>query len=76
VDEDTACNRAKELLPEAEDALRVLRVGARRAFVLEVTGTPKAGKTSTLGLLEGFFKRAGYRVYTLRERAADCPIPS
>ena len=67
--------RARELLTEAVDILRVLRIGARRAFVLEVTGTPKAGKTTTLGLLHGFFKQAGYRVYTLRERAADCPIP-
>jgi predicted NUDIX family phosphoesterase len=67
--------RARELLTEAKKILRVLRVGARRAFVLEVTGTPKAGKTTTLGLLHGFFKQAGYRVYTLRERASDCPIP-
>lgn len=66
---------ALELLPDAEEILRVLRVGARRAYVLEVTGTPKAGKTSTLGLIHGFFKRAGFRVHTLRERAGDCPIP-
>jgi predicted NUDIX family phosphoesterase len=66
--------RAEHLLADAEQVLRVLRVGARRAYVLEVTGTPKAGKTSTLGLLHAFFRRAGFRVHTLRERAGDCPI--
>jgi predicted NUDIX family phosphoesterase len=75
VDEEAARHRAQELLPEAKKVLDILRVGARRAYVLEVTGTPKAGKTSTLALIEGFFKRAGYSVYTLKERAADCPLP-
>lgn len=75
MNEETSRERADKLLPEAKEVLRILRVGARRAYVLEVTGTPKAGKTSTLGLIEGFFKRAGYRVHTLRERASDCPIP-
>lgn len=64
-----------KLLRDAQDTLSILRVGARRAFVLEVTGTPKAGKTSTLGLMHGFFRRAGYKVHTLKERASTCPIP-
>lgn len=42
--------------------------------MLELTGTPKAGKTSTLNMLEGFFKAAGFRVSVLRERAAECPL--
>jgi len=25
--------------------------------------------------MDGFFRRAGFKVHTLRERAADCPIP-
>lgn len=64
-----------ELLKDAEEVLRALRVGARRAFVLELTGTPKAGKTTTLSTLQAFFKTAGFRVETLKERAADCPLP-
>lgn len=51
-----------------------MRLGARRAFVLELTGTPKAGKTSTLATLQAFFKSAGFRVSTLKERAAECPL--
>jgi len=66
---------APELLKEAEEVLRALRIGARRAFVLELTGTPKAGKTTTLSTLQGFFKAAKFRVETLKERAADCPLP-
>jgi len=64
-----------ELLKEAEDVRRAMRIGARRAFVLELTGTPKAGKTTTLSTLQAFFKAAGLRVETLKERAADCPLP-
>lgn len=62
------------LLEHARTLLRKLRVSARRAVVLELTGTPKAGKTSTLNMLEGFFKAAGFRVSVLRERAAECPL--
>ena len=51
-----------------------MRLGARRAFVLELTGTPKAGKTSTLAALQAFFKSAGFKVATLKERAAECPL--
>lgn len=64
-----------ELLEEAKAVLRAMRVGARRAFVLELTGTPKAGKTTTLSTLQSFFKAAEFRVETLKERAADCPLP-
>ena len=47
---------------------------ARRPYVLEVTGTPKAGKSTTILLLESFFKACGWRVHVVRERAAQCPI--
>lgn len=64
--------------PLAEQARRLkglLATQARRAFVLELTGTPKAGKTSTIRLLETFFKTCGWRVHVVKERAAECPIP-
>jgi thymidylate kinase len=64
--------------PLAEQARRLkdlLAKQARRAFVLELTGTPKAGKTSTIRLLETFFKTCGWRVHVVKERAAECPIP-
>lgn len=48
---------------------------ARRPYVLEITGTPKAGKTSTIGLVASFFKDCGWRVHVVKERAAECPIP-
>lgn len=51
-----------------------MRLGARRAFVLELTGTPKAGKTSVLTTLQAFFKEAGLRVSILKERATECPL--
>lgn len=63
--------------PLAERARRLkdlLAKQARRAFVLELTGTPKAGKTSTIRLLETFFKTCGWRVHVVKERAAECPI--
>src|SRR5262245_14952078 len=64
----------EQLLSKARAVLEALRLGARRAFVVELTGTPKAGKTTTLAVLQGFFKTAGFRVETLKERAADCPL--
>ena len=63
-----------ELLVQARDVLRAMRLGARRAFVLELTGTPKAGKTSVLTTLQAFFKEAGFRVSILKERATECPL--
>lgn len=62
------------LLERARQVLAAMRLGARRAFVLELTGTPKAGKTSTLAMLQAFFKSAGFKVSTLKERAAECPL--
>lgn len=63
------------LLKDAEDLRSILRTQARRAFVLELTGTPKAGKSTAVGVLHSFFKHAGYQVHVLRERAEKCPLP-
>ena len=67
--------RAPELAKEARRVLEIMRQHARRALVLEMTGTPKAGKTTAVTSLKAFFKECGYRVHLLTERAADCPLP-
>jgi predicted NUDIX family phosphoesterase/predicted ATPase len=63
------------LLDRARSVLSILRNQARRAYVLELTGTPKAGKSTSVSVLQTFFRQAGYQVHLLRERAADCPLP-
>lgn len=59
--------RARALLP-------IVRRQARRPFIVELAGTPKAGKSTALEVLRGFFKQCGYQVEVMRERAEDCPI--
>jgi predicted NUDIX family phosphoesterase len=54
-------------------AQRFKRVG-RKPVVLEFAGVPKAGKTTSLGQLQTFLKRCGFRVETVVERASVCPI--
>lgn len=63
------------LMIRAQQLLQVIRAQARRAFVLELTGTPKAGKSTSVATLQTFFSQAGYQVHLLKERAADCPLP-
>lgn len=65
----------ERFLTQARDLLGVLRMQARRAFVIELTGTPKAGKSTSVVALQTFFKEAGFQVHLLKERAADCPLP-
>ena len=38
-----------------------------RPFVVEFTGTPRAGKTSAIKNLEDFFKKAGFKVKVIEE---------
>jgi len=63
------------LKERAERLLRVVRKQARRSFVVELAGTPKAGKSTSVTLIEQFFKQCGFRVHLLKERAAECPLP-
>ena len=65
----------QQLLEQAQQLLAILRGQARRAFVIELTGTPKAGKSTSVTILRTFFAQAGYQVHLLKERAADCPLP-
>jgi predicted ATPase len=54
---------------------RTLRRQARRPFVLEITGTPKAGKTTLIAMVESFLRDCGWKVHVLKERAGECPLP-
>lgn len=65
----------ERLRREAEQLREILWRQARRAFVLELTGTPKSGKTTSVAILQSFFKECGFRVHVLNERAAECPLP-
>lgn len=63
-----------ELKDRAAKLLPILRRQARRPYFVELAGTPKAGKTTTLQVLRSFLKECGYQVDEMRERAADCPV--
>jgi hypothetical protein len=67
--------RKNELKRRAEELLPIVRRQARRAFVVELAGTPKAGKSTSVATIKQFFKTCGFRVHLLKERAADCPLP-
>ena len=62
-----------ELQKRAEAAVARFN-GARKPIVIEFAGVPKAGKTSTLGQIQAFLKRSGFRVEVVVERASVCPI--
>lgn len=47
---------------------------ARHPLVIEFAGMPKAGKTTTMSQVYGFFRRCGFRVEVVVERASVCPI--
>ena len=48
--------------------------GARKPIVIEFAGSPKAGKTSTIGQIQTFLKRSHFRVSVVVERASVCPL--
>jgi hypothetical protein len=64
-----------ELKRDAHELRDILRRQARRPFVLEITGTPKAGKTTLIGMVQSFLRQCGWRVHLLEERAGLCPLP-
>ena len=63
-----------DLQVRAERAAERFADSARKPIVIEFAGVPKAGKTSTLGQLQSFLKRCGFRVEVVVERASVCPI--
>lgn len=46
----------------------------RRPIVIEFSGSPKAGKTSSINSLKQFLKRNGFEVEVIQERASMCPV--
>lgn len=63
-----------DLQIRAENAAENFAETARKPIVIEFAGVPKAGKTTTLGQLQSFLKRSGFRVEVVIERASVCPI--
>ncbi len=63
-----------ELIRRAKDASGRFDSLARKPIVVEFAGCPKAGKTSTIGQVAAFFKRTGFKVEVVIERASVCPI--
>jgi hypothetical protein len=49
---------------------------AKRPLILEFSGSPKAGKTRCISVLELFLKRNGIRTEVYTERASVSPIKS
>lgn len=64
----------KSVLQDRAEAASLRFNGARKPIVIEFAGVPKAGKTSTLGQIQAFLKRCGFRVDVVIERASVCPI--
>ena len=64
----------KSSLKKRTEAAAARFNGARKPVVMEFAGVPKAGKTSTLGQVQAFLKRCGFRVEVVVERASICPI--
>ncbi len=46
----------------------------KRPIVIEFSGSPKAGKTSSINSLELFLKRNGFTVKVVQEKASVCPV--
>ncbi len=62
------------LQERAENAARQFADRARKPLVIEFSGVPKAGKTTTLSNVQTFLKRCGFRTDIVVERASVCPI--
>lgn len=65
--------RKSNLQKRAEAARERFR-DARKPIVIEFAGVPKSGKTSTISQIQSFFKRCGFRVQVVVERASVCPV--
>jgi len=58
----------------AERLVSLFNDSSRKPIVIEFAGLPKAGKTTTIGSIQQFLKRCGFRVEVILERASLCPI--
>lgn len=64
----------KGLQQRAETLVERFSHEARKPVVVEFSGTPKAGKSTTVSHVAGFLRRCGFRVEVVVERASLCPI--
>lgn len=62
------------LLERAQVALVRFQRDRSKPVIIEFAGSPKAGKTSTISQIQSFFKRCGFRVEVVVERASVCPV--
>jgi len=46
----------------------------KKPFVIEFSGTPKSGKTTCVDAIAKFFRRNGFSVSLVTERASICPV--
>lgn len=70
----TIDEQVRELEQRAKELHSIVEL-APRAFVVEFAGTPKSGKSTSVEAIWYFFRRHGFSVHVLSERAAQCPIP-
>lgn len=65
-------------LESRAEELRILleQQSPKRPLVIEFSGSPKAGKTRSITVLELFLKRNGFKVEVYTERASVSPIKS
>nr|VFJ64480.1 MAG: Predicted phosphoesterase, NUDIX family [Candidatus Kentron sp. FW] len=73
-EKNTDMQGKSSLQERAERAASLFPDTARKSIVIEFAGTPKAGKTTTLGQINTFLKRCGFKVEIVVERASVCPI--
>lgn len=69
---DKIIRELKELASEVKKLKETHR--KRRPIVIEFSGSPKAGKTSSINSLKQFLKRNGFDVEVIQERASRCPV--
>ena len=75
MDESGVGKLIKELESEASRLKNLLeKRGAKRPFIIEFSGAPKAGKTRSISVLELFLKRNGLKTEVFVERASISPI--
>ena len=73
-EQKTIHEQVRELERRAKELHSIVEL-APRAFVVEFAGTPKSGKSTSVEAIRHFFRRFGFSVHVLSERAAQCPIP-
>lgn len=65
----------QELKEEAAQVKEIIgKYRKRRPVVIEFSGTPKSGKTTSINSLMQFLKRNDFKVKVLQESASICPV--